>query len=526
MIINTQSPTGGVFITNIAPTISGTVANKSYEDSVVLSACESDTTNVTVSILAMTGSSHLKPVVTVDGFAVINLTLDSDKRWAGSVAITGAGTTITALHEDGGSYRTAMVAAVGPVCTAFALSGGYPGTQTELKSGDTFNIVFSADIACAAYEVSTFEAAISSTGIISGTGSFTKSVTINNLGSGTFTNQRVKIRLQGTNGIWGAYSLSDVFGSGDGSAYVQLNNDVPVISSIAQGNIDYPASQSALKDSETATINHTITCPTGSFGVVYSSPGELTPTSATTYEPAKVVTRASGTYNIATTNLTITATKTTNAKVATRNVVVYIAHTAHTIAITQPNTRLRSSAAGADYTITITASQRLIEAPSLDALGAGEGTWQGVGFAGSNTVWTRTMRVADTDSKGTFNYAGAVSTNLAGKVVNTINSGGSYILGGFTFRTLTVAAWPNRETAIGTAVSNTAKLQCTNLSKGESGTLNDTFVANTIDAVDKFTITSPSTVYNATGNIWYNNDLSNAISNSSGTAQIELEEIV
>ena len=527
LLIEEADAAGGypVFITDINPISTGTVANKVYTDTVVLVSCESDTTAVTVSVLAFTGKSHLKPVVTVNGATVTNLALDSQMRWAGTVAITAASTDITIVHEDGGSYTATMTPAVGPAFTNLHLTGGYPGSQTELAAGNTFSITFSTNMTANQVEVADFEAAtVASQALTPGTGPFSMSVTIASRGAGPQANQRVKIRCRATNGIWGAYTLTDVFGSGDGSAYVRLNNDVPYITPITQTNVTYPATQQALKGSEQATVNHTITCNSGSFTAAYTSNGELTIVNASTYESAKTVTRAGGTYNISTVNFTVTATKVTNARTASRTVVVYIANTVHTTAISVPAARLRSSPGGSSYVVTITANQQLLSAPVLSDLVAGQGTWQGTGFAGSGTTWTRSMTVADTDSKGTFNFTGLTSINLAGQTSHAILSGAAYVLGGFILRIITFAAWPNRESAIGTTVSNTSKLKCTNLSKGSSGSLNDTFQATIADAVDKYTITNPSGVYNATGNLAYNCDLPNSVSNTSGNLQWEISE--
>lgn len=516
---------GGVFITDINPTSTGTVTSKVYQDTSVLTSCSADTGNVTVSVLAFTGVSHLAPRVIVNGVTVSNFILNAQMRWAGTVSITGSVANVVAIHEDGGIWTTAVTQAVGPTISSFHLTGGYPSTQTEVKSGDTYQITFATSIPSTQVEIQNVEAAQSSTQAISGSGPYTVSITVANRGSGTQANQRVQIRCLGSNGIWGTLVYSDVSGSGDGSAYIQLNNDHPTIAAITQSNITYPGSQKALKSTETATVANTVAVNSGAFTIAYiSGSGELTPANATTYESSKVVTRAGGTYNISVNNLTITATKTTNKAVTVLSTIVYIANTAHTVAITQPYARLRSGQTPQVYTITLTATQQLLNAPSLDALTSGQGTWSG-SFTGSGTTWSRNMSVADSDSKGTFSYSGLVSTNLAGTVVSTILSGGTYVLGGFTFRTLTCAAWTNREAAIGTTVSNTAKLQCTNLSKGDSGSLNSTFQNSTASNVDKFTITTPTTVYNANGSLWFNCDVANASSNTTSFS-VELEEIV
>jgi len=185
-----------------------------------------------------------------------------------------------------------------------------------------------------------------------------------------------------------------------------------------------------------------------------------------------------------------------------------------------PYSRLRSSSAGTNYTITLSSTQNLYSAPSLSRLAASRGTWQGSGFAGSGTSWTRSLQVLDSDVKDTYTFGGLTATNLAGKVVNTITSGNNYILGGFVSRTITIARWPNREGSIGTRVSDTSKLLCQNNSKGVGYYI--TYQTSTADAVDKYTITQPTTVFNAAGNLWYNRDLANAVSNVLGLATVTI----
>lgn len=265
MQYDSQPGVGGVFITDIAPSGAGTVSNKVYEDGSVLVSCDTDAINLIVSVIALTGSSHLIPRVTVNGVSITNFSLNAQMRYAGTATIPTSAT-IAVSHEDGAYYDASVTVVSGPALTDLQFTSGYPGSQTELKSGDVFNITFTADSAINYVEVYNFEAAQTYSGALtSGVGPFTIPITIASRGAGTFANQRVKVRCRGANGIWGEDFLSDVFGSGDGSAYVQLNNDSPVISSIAQGNITYPASQAALKDSETATVNHTITVAAGYF---------------------------------------------------------------------------------------------------------------------------------------------------------------------------------------------------------------------------------------------------------------------
>ena len=173
--------------------------------------------------------------------------------------------------------------------------------------------------------------------------------------------------------------------------------------------------------------------------------------------------------------------------------------------------------------ITLSSNQNLSATPSVSPVASG-GTFQGSGFSGSDKTWTRTLRVSDDDLKGTHTWQNLIAFNLAG--ISASSTCEQYTLGGFVFRTLTIAAWPNREGSIGTQVSDTSKLECTNLSKGASGSLNYTYDPDTSDEIDKYTITQPTGIANPTGNLWYNKDLANAVSNTGGSQQIELEETV
>lgn len=525
MKVNSQPPAAGIFITDIVPTGAGTVANKVMEDTIVLASCESDTLLVTVSVIAFSGSSHLIPRATVNGVSITNFALNGQNRWVGSVAITAVDENITVVHEDGAQYTTIMSPAVGPVLSAFNLTGGYPGAQTELKLNDAFSVAFTSNVNINRYEIDNFEASQAEAEDVVPGLSFTKVIAIANRGTGTIANQRVRIRCRGTNGIWGDWINTDVFGSGDGSAYVQLNNDAPVVSI---GAVTYPASQGALKDSETADVVNSVTFPSGTGTVAYTSPnGDISIANDTTYEANKTVTRIAGNYNISTNNFRITATKTSNASVVTVNSIVKIAHVAATLAITELAARLRSGGnagtAAQNHVITITASQQLYAAPTLDAP---VGAWQGGAFAGGPTVWIRSLQIHDDDTKGTHAWGAILGTNLAGIPTTAITGNADYVVGGFVFRTFFIAAYPNREGAIGTRVVDTAKLRCTNLSKGASGSLNFTFVGSVGDQVDTYTITDPSETYNINGNLWRNNDLANSVSNSTGLLACELEELV
>jgi hypothetical protein len=287
------------------------------------------------------------------------------------------------------------------------------------------------------------------------------------------------------------------------------------------GAITYPASQTALKNTESVTVN---VSESNVDSLVWSSPNSQLSITNPTIAGNKIVSRASGGYNITNNNLRVVSNRVANATQTTLDAIVWIAHDAPIITITTPAARLRSGVTAQNHTISINSNQRTQSTPTLTAsVGTFGGSWSTVN---NGLNWTRSLAIADSDTKGAASFSSLSITNLAGIEVTAISSGDSYTVGGFVQRTVSVAAYPNREATIGTQVSDTSKLRVTNLSKGGSGSLNTSFVSSVGDAIDTFTITQPSGIYNATGNTLYNRDLANAVSNTSGTMQFEVEELV
>lgn len=516
---------GGVFIVDITPqNVSDNVGNKVLnEDTVSLMECLSTTASIKVKVLALSGHTKFRPTVTVNGVAVQLVAKADAPLFEGTVSITRpTDGLIKAIHEDGASWVTEVKMDAAPLVTAATFKSVYPAGQTEAKAGDVFSVGFVANTPVVGYEIENFGALEASSGtfVAATTGTITGRVVADR---GTSTQALgFRIRVQKATGAWSPWYTSTAGGAVDLTNTVKLNNLYPTITF---GAITYPAGQSGLKGVEAATINHTII---NQDTVQYAST-ELTIAAPTAYVPAKSVSRLGGTYNVTTKNFNVTAKRTANGATTTDGVVVAIADAAPTIAVSTPAARLRSGGnsgtVAQDHTITITSSQALEEAPTMNAP---EGTWvEGVWTGNAaKTVWTRKLRVHDDNAKGTFSWNSLSAKSKSGRVVTAITTGPSYVLGGFVFRTLSVAAYPNREAVIGTKVSDTSKLRSTNLAKGDSGSLNFTYQGSTVAGVNKFSITGPTGVFNAAGTLWYNNDGSNATSNTTGTMRVELEEVV
>lgn len=435
---------GSAFITDIEPQgVGESVGDKVFSsDGLVLDSCSSTTNLIRVYVLALPGNTNYKPVLTVNGSVVGNLVAQTDAplfRGSVDIDLQGSGSVVI-LHEDGASHTAIVTQDLPPVITAARFTGGYPGTQTELKSGDSYQLLVNTDVNVVNIEISNYGAFTSATSAVSPGDEHTITGTIANRGTTTQA-LGAKIRVQKASGAWSEYFLTETAGSTDGVNLVNLNNTYP---SIVFGSISYPLNQTALKGSETATVNQTIT----NFDtVIYSSPNnQLTISTPTTYQSAKAATRSSGDYNISTNNFRVVATRSANNASTTANTVVKIANAAPSVSITITGnpTRLRSGGndgtSPQNYTINVVSNQQLSSAPSLTAPG---GTFQGSGFSGGPTTWTRTLTVSDNDAKGSYNFAGLSATNLAGVEQNTITSGQTYTLGGFVSRSIPLEAFQN-----------------------------------------------------------------------------------
>lgn len=438
---------GGVFITSINPTGSGNVVDVSTSSAgQVIESIQTDTQLVTVSLLALTGHTNYYPNVFLNGIPV-PVTPSVDKpMFTGSLAIDlNNDSSIVATHEDGASHKVDVTYETIPQVLDASMTGGYPGSQTELKAGDTFLINVLTDVSVSsiylysesglAFDASTYDVTPGTvhqiTGVIANRGNV-----VQDLG--------FKLRVTKSTGSTSADYLSTDHGTTDGVYRVKCNNVAP---SIVFGSIAYPLNQQAIKSGESALVNNTVS---NYSSISYSSPtGELTIASPVAYQSPKTVTYLSGGYNISTPNLTISAFRQANGSSSQASINVKIANTPATIYVTNPAARFRSG--GNDGTtiqshpITITGNQQLLGgayAPTLQS-DIGGGAWQtSPTFSGGPTSWTNNLMVHDNDIKGVYNWGAISAYNLAGIQTTTTTGGVSnYTLGGFVSRNLTVPAF-------------------------------------------------------------------------------------
>ena len=370
-----------------------------------------------------------------------------------------------------------------PNITAATFTGGYPGAQTELKEDDTFQLQVTADKSFDTVEIADFGAGKAASIPVTPGTSATVTLTVADRGD---VAQALGARLTVLDTVTAAPSPSfdtDSAGSADGVNVVSLNNLGPTV---ALGAETYPGGQSALKGAESATVGAT----QSDFDTITyddNGTGQLTVTNPTTAEASKTVTRAGGSYNVegdgGVANLRVTATRAANDKVASATAIVNIANVAATVTVSEATARVRSGPApGNDTTITISADQQLFSAPSLDP-SPGRGTFQGGGFVGGPKTWTRALRVPDSENPATGAtnaWLNLSATNLAGIPTTVISGNDTYVIGGFTPRTLNFAAF-TANSAETVPLTDQSKLAAGAFSNGNPAVVQPAGTADTTD---------------------------------------------
>ena len=444
---------GAVYINDITPTSGGNVGDKLYlagSNNNILTSCSADDLNIRVHIIALIGNSNLRPSVDINGTAVGNwnyLAYETDNRvlFKGYADILLSGTTIIATHEDGITTTCELITDTPPVISNVNFLNGYHGTQTELKAGDVFAIRVQTDIDFVTIEIENSGACNYKTDTAGASSDRTLSGIIADRGDVNVA-RPARVRVQKASGTWSNWVYTNVGATTtDGTNLVFCNNLYPTIGAMNQTSITYPGTQEAIKNVETVSI---LSVCSDYNTIAYSSPtGELTIPTNTTYASPKLgVARNSGNYNVTAPNYQISANRTANDATTTENVIVYIAHVGATLTVTEPTSRLRSGGNDGtsvqNHTITATANQNLISAPTIANPVAGGGIWSGL-FINGSAVWNRTLQINDTDTVGAYAYGALSAYNLAEIETTAYTGDSNYIIGGFVSRVLTLTAYAN-----------------------------------------------------------------------------------
>ena len=223
---------GAVFITDITPqNAANNVGDKVYDaDGVSLMTALATTDLVRVKVRAITGHSHYRPNIKMNGVQMTITALADAPLFEGTVDITlPADGKVTAVHEDGAEWTTIVTRDAAPVVTSATFRSGYPGIQTEAKAGDVFIVAFTADTAVVGYEIQNYGALTAGAGTFaSSTGGQISGRVVADRGN---TTQALgfRIRVQKATGAWSAWFDSNATAQVDLTNTIKLNNTKPTI---------------------------------------------------------------------------------------------------------------------------------------------------------------------------------------------------------------------------------------------------------------------------------------------------------
>ena len=437
----------------------------------------------------------------------------------------------------------------GPVIKGVSF-GSYPGSQTELKQGDSITATFSFDTTNVnqvnldgtndnSLASSDQTVNVSPGGVTEASASITIHTTLASNSVQTFS-RSIKARAKGSShGNWGNFYTSSV------TEQLFVNNQAPTFSSPV---ITYPGTQQAIDNNDTATVNIVVSDQGASVGAaayVYTDPtgNQLAIPSPTTYDPSgdkSVTMKPVNTFNNSSANFKLTATRPENAKTSSIQTTVVIRGDEPTVSVTVPSARLRSGGTHGtsvqQYTVTVNSDQPLKSFDMEPAAGAGTLSSNSWTASNSNKRWTNSLNVSDNDNKGSFSWTAIQVVDLTDFTKNSVDTGASYTLGGFLNRGVPMSPAQTRTADIGTHVSDTSKLVASETLKGTitfdtsiaDGTTIDPDLNTGINVASKFTIVDSSNlnVVDYDGDTIFYLDRDAVSSNASGTSVITITENV
>ncbi len=518
-ILNLAAHGGSIMIKDIVPQDEDNeeVSSKSWIDvsgETALDTCTTSTLNVIISITSSFPMCKINNTTveldeaTDEGHYEkdVNFTLPAD---ASDITVN------LLLPNDtlGAGYTTVVDIVAGPTLLMLHFTGGYPGSQTEMKVGDTFQITGTTDVPCVAARVLDFEACEASVQGFPSANTFVITATIDNTG---YTPAALAAKVQARNaaGAYGPIAATTLNGGSiDSYNTVICNDTIPVFLDNGFANVDNPGAL-AFKGTEEGTQNTAISY----FDtVLYSSAtSDFTITDPSSYTALKTITLTNpGDYNDSENNFKISANRAANDATEVFEKVIEVADTAPILTVTQPDASLRSEGT---YTITVTSDQNLNGAPDLNiAVG---GTWLGGGFTGSDKIWTRDLLVEHDDARGTTAWTQvSPAENNAGM---TGSLTGANVIGGFLEMQITfdhVPAWNLEPLSNLSSVVDVTNLVCED---NAGHTL--AYQAGVGDNPYTYTITDAGGTPDANGNYLRWADLDAVGANTTGTAYLKIEE--
>ena len=412
-----------------------------------------------VTVLWTFNKDSICPIPTVNGVSVSNISSRNGGVYTGTATIDITEATNIAATLGNTSYMIGLTKEVPPVVQTVTF-GDYPINQTSVKENDNIEIIVTADKPFTQIVVDNFELAKSKTQNVTEGTSATITISCANRGLITATSQKVRVRVISPTGSSSA-SFTSVTG-------ILMNNSVPTLT---VGAKNYPASQEALKETESCTVNFTAT---NADVVTPTSPnGQLT--IGTQTATSLIVSRLSGDYNDSIVNLSFSLKFNENQATATVTTVINIANVTPSLN-SSTSTQVRSGIGNVNIPCTFSQKVKI----SSVSIGANKGTLNSATSTSAySTTYTGLIFTSDTDDHSLSNVNMTIEIVGMSGLTATVNR--QYFIKGFANKTLTYT-YPEYEKVIGTTVVDPFSVVC-------SGTLN---VANPVTV---------ATIYDSSGNL-------------------------
>lgn len=534
-----------VFVTDVTSGGSGIVGDKEYlpgtvPQNVIVTRASTDDDSITIRVMAE-GGTFYSPQLSVHGIPElpfhegesIPLTPDDHdiRTFHGEITIAGINeTTEIVIKSNTGAQTSVEIVrlANGPEVQSFNI-GNYPEDQIAVRENQEMSI--SGLIENSATQIDIVERGAAKRKINVPT--FFGEDDSGGPGFKTFDTTFIVSDNDGSHAV--DIVARNQFGT-QGSTRTSENTIVldqrkPSISNIS---VFYPENQTAIKDTEQASITFSVvdaSTTTAIFGDhIRVVTGDQSLSEEYVVEGLGTGDKTSGH------NITITATLSDNGSQTTETVLVRVVNTEPSVSISIQGSpsRLVSSPSGILYTVILTSDVELATNPT-PSISAPSGLLSGMSRVNSKQ-WRANLIIKDDDERGQFDFFNVTAFSVSGEAVSNVTNT-EYVVGGFTSRDVVIPLYDStpgneivgRTADIGVRVSDPQRVSVTLAGEPLS------FVDNTEDAPMSFTFvdrhqgfTDPYeqiALYDPNGFIFYLNDRDQAGANTTGTMIITIEEV-
>ena len=483
-----------------------------------------------------------KPTVLIAGVST-TLTELSVGIWTGyaDITINSNTTTIHAVHVSGTDAIFTFNKIFKPVINSTThISSVYPTTfsvvQTQVKENDSITLqIFSdqqfkkvriledANNLCKAVEVTIAPSSAYTFSGLQANNTFTTSETGENLG--------IIFQIQSINNTWSIVynTRTAVVTPVNARDYMKLSNLKPVltITDLTADDVVYPSllaplgssgvsitQQYGLKNAQYCQIKSTAVYQDS---VVYENTlNQLTIPLPTIYSTTKTIQCNFSGNNFTNTNLTLKLRRHGNGTETIKTFIIKIANTAPQYTIERISGRFCSGGylgtTPQEYSIKVNSSQPIHPTSDFKVRIAANPGYPKF----KNTNWTRNSNIQaenflvvhDNNLKTTINLLAFLVTGdygLTGITVSNTVINPTIELGGFVSRSFNITSASSAHN-LGTAVKDASKLKC-KVTYYSNDNENSTYINNTDDAPQKFTILNPTSIPSVVGDVWSSNDV-------------------